>query len=201
MKKYNIKDYEVLLPPYELDFDNWNHKKAQDYLEWFKSNLYERSVYVYNKAVTKSDTVLDTSPEVLRKVWKWFLKIAEIEKVPEKEQKGEFGYLGESFISRTQLSVLTEFIIRDIAMLMSVVFMENHSCLYWDFDTKPKQYIFLNHPVIKGFVDNRAGKPFYPVFEPVHMVHVQASGILENEATVNDLINIYYKWESTIPKI
>ncbi len=202
MKTSKISDYEILLPPYKLDYDSWTCDEAQAYLDWFVSQCRDRAAYVFCRAVPRSGATLKLSPDVLEQVWTWFLRTAEIEAVPQQEQdiqRVKFGHFGESFISKVRLSIRTEYIIRDIAMLMSLVFTANHRCLYWGFDAKPKRYIFYNHPVLKGFLDTRYAKPFAPVFEPVHMVGVQAAKYLDGTGRNDDLINLYQHWEQHIP--
>ena len=65
---------------------------------------------------------------------------------------------------------------------------------------KPKNSFFYNHTVVQGFVEyNKAtNKPFYPVFEPIHMARVQGVGIFDNRAGKEDLYQVYRKWEEKI---
>ncbi len=202
MMYYCLADYEILVPPYKLEFYNWTKKNAEDYLKWFIAHIQERAAYVLQKSTGALLPVGKIPPEFLIDVWTWFLQSAEIEKVPPKEvnkQREQFGYLGESFINKTRLSVRTEYIIRDIAMLISAVFTTNYPILYWDFDGTPKRYIFINQPVLKGFLNTRYGKPFADVFQPVHMVSVQASKFLGGRAQDDDLFHLYQIWEQDIP--
>lgn len=43
--------YEVLPPPYPLDFDHWTAGTAQDYLQWYTAHIPERAAYVYRRAL------------------------------------------------------------------------------------------------------------------------------------------------------
>ena len=45
--------YEVLPPPYPLDFDHWTADTAQDYLQWYTAHVPERAAYVYRRALGK----------------------------------------------------------------------------------------------------------------------------------------------------
>lgn len=65
---------------------------------------------------------------------------------------------------------------------------------YWTYYTKPRRDFFVNHPLLKGFVDRTFGHPFEAVFEPIHMAHVQAAKILSKKSTDADLLNIYKIW-------
>lgn len=200
---YTLKNYEILVPPYPLEFDDWSREKAADYLAWFVLHVPERAAYVYHAATGNSLPDGAIPPECLIDIWSWFLKHAKIEPVPKQEieyQRQKFGYFGEDFISKTRFNVRTEYLIRDIAMLMSAVFTTNYPNLYWDFASKPKKYIFINQPVLKGFVNTRYGKPFADVFQPVHMVHVQAVKFKERKSCITDLFDLFCLWEQDIPQ-
>lgn len=202
MEHYRLKNYDILLPPYPLNFDRWTREQAGDYLKWFVSHIPERASYILQESIGVILPNGAIPSGLLVDVWKWFLQNAEIEYVPLQEvntQRKKFGHLGESFICKTRLSVQTEYIVRDIAMLMSAVFTTNYPTLYWDFDCKPKRYIFINQPVLKGFLNTRYGKPFSDVFQPVHMVSVQAVKYLKGKAQDNDLFSLYQYWEKDIP--
>lgn len=201
-KLFKSNRYEILIPPCNLDYDNWTKKQAEEYLNWFVAHVPERAAYVLKKATGKSLPEGPIPPEVLLHVWKWFLRVATTEPVPEEEQEAQraaFGHFGEDFIDKEQLSLQTEFIIRDIAMLMSAVFTTNYPVLYWGFDSKPKRYLFINQPVLKGFLNLDYEKPFADVFPPEHMVHVQAARILLHSAHPKDLFNLFQWWRKNIP--
>lgn len=62
--------------------------------------------------------------------------------VPEERRREEcekFGRFGDTFLSETRFTILTEFILRDIAMFISLVFTTNHPSLYWDTVQTPKR--------------------------------------------------------------
>ena len=196
--------YEILLPPHKLDYDNWDKLKADSYLIWFQQHAPERARYVLEKAhITNREEPI--APEVLKKVWKWFLNnVCTIEYIPEEEYdriKVIYKKFGEKsgFLERRRLSVFTEYVITDIAMLMSWVWLENAKSLYWGIDYRPKNLAFLNQPAIKGFIDSRSGKPFQLSFVPVNMVHVQAVKAIKNRANDNDLYNLYMQWSKFVP--
>ena len=98
------------------------------------------------------------------------------------------------FRDKRQLTLETEYILRDVGMYLGETFRKNHSHIYWTYYTKPKRNLFVNHPLLKGFVDMTMGVPFHADFEPIHMAHVQASKILSKKSKNEDLINIYTIW-------
>lgn len=42
MNHYLIDSYEVLVPPFSLEYDTWSSIKAEEYLEWYKAHIPER---------------------------------------------------------------------------------------------------------------------------------------------------------------
>lgn len=185
-----------------MEFDEWTREKAQDYLNWFVAHIPERADYVLQKSMGMALPEGAINPESLIDVWAWFLQNARTERVPQKEieaQRKQFSHLGSSFVNERRWTVKTEFMIRDISMLMSAVFTTNYPILYWDFDCKPKRYIFINQLVLKGFLNFRYGKPFADVFQPVHMVTVQASDFFRGSASPEDLFCLFLHRKQDIP--
>ena len=203
MKKCFL-DYEILLPPKKIDYEHWDKAEATAYLEWFASNIPDRSCYLLGKCFQKKKTVLDciASPAVLVDIWRWFLKHAGIEDKPKEtyqKQLEKAHPFGEAFVSQKQFDIKTEFIIRDIVMLVSAMFLSLGPSLNLVIEDKPDRYVFKNHPVIAGFVDTSYNPPFPTVFEPVHMVRIQALKKIKGLEKDTDLLLLYQKWESLIP--
>lgn len=204
--RHDRLDYDFLLPPLKLDHYDWSKKEAEQYFHWFVKCVPIRAEYVMGKALEHAGLQIDDSmdPEtILQFVWAWFLSVATTEKVPTKERirnKLRFGQFGDSFCPKVRLSASTEFIIRDIGMLMGYLYTKNHSCLKWELLTKPKNHIFFNHPVLSGFVDADYSPPFHTKMEPIHMVGVQAVRLLDGRARDTDLRNIYSIWKRMIPE-
>lgn len=198
-----INGYEVLVPPFSLEYDTWSSIKAEEYLEWYKTHIPERIKYLSHKAGVQI-TEERIKPETLTDIWTWFFQNAEIEKVPKRElekQQAAFGQFGDSFFAKTRYSVRSEYILRDIAMYLSAVFKTNHPAIHWGIIRKPKRHVNYNQPVLKGFLDTRHGKPFESTFQPDHMVHIQAVRFCEGTGTPNDLLNLYRIWEQDIPQM
>lgn len=138
---------------------------------------------------------MDRSPESLQLLWKWFRRRAKTEPIPRKERmERRQRSPRELWQNQRQLTAETEYILRDIGMYLGEVFRKNHPGIYWTYYTKPKRDFFVNHPLLKGFVDRSFGAPFDAVFEPIHMAHVQAAKILNGKSADNDLYNLYLWW-------
>ena len=201
-KRHILHGYEILVPPVALDYDHWTRAQAETYMQWYADHVQERAAYVSKIAFGKP-VQGKIAPESLLDLWKWFYKTAEIEKVPEeiiRQEREMYAQFGESFVSKIQFTVRTEYILRDIAMYMSAVFLTNHPTLYWDIVTKPKRDVFYNKPVLRGFLNMRYGKPFKSVFQPDHMIQVQACKCLDSSGTTQDLWNLYALWKQDVPE-
>lgn len=184
--------YDILIPKLEKNIFQLNEQEAAEYFDWYMQMVPERVAYVSQvcaKELHIPVEKMDCSPDSLLLLWKWFRKRAKIERVPKQERKKD-----SFWKDNRQLTLETEYILRDIGMYFGETFRKNHSDIYWTYYTKPKRDFFVNHPLLKGFVDTTFGYPFEACFEPIHMAGVQASKLLRNASTDQDLLNIYKIW-------
>ena len=176
--------YAICIPPLTLHYYEMNNEEAQAYYDWFMGILDQRIEYLSKFVAAKlncEEKIFDLSPESLIPLWKWFLTIAE--KEPATVGQNDF-----------QLSLQTEYIIRDIGMYLGKTFIKNDTYLYWTLRKKPKSDFFYNQPVIDGFYRTLKDTP---VFEPIHMTRVQAVGIMDQTAKEDGLFRVYEKWEKS----
>jgi len=211
--KNDIDDYEWLIPPFEFplgvsDLSNMTKKQAQEYFDWFIPKIPERVEYLRNrcaKDLSISVKELDFSPDSLKPLWVWFLKIAKVEKMPDEllaKRQEHFGHLKVSaiFENDNQLSVVTQFIIRDIGMYLGKVFTDNYNSITWNYLAKPKRDIHVNKPQLFGFVDTNYTPPFELTFEPIHKTNVQAGKLISNTQKETDLYDIVMRFVDYVPK-
>ena len=193
-------NYDILVPKLDKSIFKLSEKEAAAYFEWFMEQVPQRVAYV-SAVCAKELRIpverLDCSPESLQLIWKWFRKRAQTEpaKLTE-EEKNHPSFNNGMFKNDRQLTLETEYIIRDIGMYLAETFRKNHPQIYWTYYTKPKRSFFVNHPLLKGFVDMTTGVPFDAEFEPIHMAGVQASKILSKRSKDSDLFDIYMIWSS-----
>ena len=206
--KFDLRNYEVLLPPYPLDYDNWDEAQAHDYLNWFISKIPERVDYVcwrYHKDNIFSKKLDPNDPESLLRIWRWFLPRAKIEQMPKEVAEAHlaaFSYLGGSWQDTRQLSSCTECVTRDIGMLMGHMFTANYpQQLYWTAEKGVKYYVSRWRPVLNGFINVDFGKPAHMALDVLAVVYTQAAGLLIGKASTNDLMRAYRVWEKDIPAI
>lgn len=193
--------YDILIPPLNKPVHQLSETEAQAFFDWYMEQLDERTAYLRQY----TGLALDYSPESLVPLWKWFLRRAEIENTPAERlnelKKEKAGHpLADTVLkdSARQLSLETEYIIRDIGMYWGQVFVKNHPSIHWGFYTRPKRDMFVNRPLLLGFPNevfpDRAGVPF----EPVHMTHIQACGLFRHHTSKYDLLKIHRIWEEKI---
>lgn len=179
----NSRNYNPLIIPINKPFSKLNEEEAEEYFAWFISHVDERSDYLRKKVSESLNLpieLLDFSMESLIFIWRWFLKVAEINKTPKyllhnirKELKAD-GHTKE-FIKDTvrqhslELNVFSRYVIRDIGMYVGKMFVTNFPALRWDYHTDTNKDSFANMPQIFGFVDAEYSPPFEPQFEPIFL--------------------------------
>ena len=147
------------------------------------------------------------SVDSLIDIWGWFLKNAETEKTPiikineiKRQLKGQPKEIAEAVLKEQseQFSLETEYILRDIAMYFGEVYVKNNSSISWGYHTDVKADSFANMPLLVGFEDREFDPPFKAIFEPLHMLHVQACNIFDNSQSDKDLLNLYKTWQRMV---
>ena len=95
-------EYDLLVPPLGLNYDNLTPKQAKENFNWFISKIPERMEYFKKRCSSDLDIdidELDYSADSFLHVWRWFLNTALIEKTPEKEieeMRIKFAHFGDS---------------------------------------------------------------------------------------------------------
>lgn len=210
--KINQKKYIPLIWPIDKPSKELNKKEAELFFNWFINQIDGRSDYlrqIVSKQMNVPMSSLDYSFDSLTIVWKWFLQIAVISKTPKSilniiENELTKASHPPDFIdlvvseSKSELSVITQYVIRDIGMYVGKVFITNHSTLRWEYHTSKKDSK-TNVPQIFGFVNNDYDPPFELEFDPIHFTEMQASKLLDKSQNEKDLYNICVRWSQWIP--
>ena len=197
--------YDILVSPYGFDFHTLPPAQARKSVEWFMEHLLKRMCYLRARCagdLSIEESCLDYSAESLLLIWKWFLSSARLEKTPgeelEKMKKGS-EIFGESYINKSQFTVATRYMLRDIGMYLGECFVRNYTSLEWSYYTKPKSDIYVNQPVIGGFQMTYQGRQGKLFFAPLHLAEVQAGKIFHQKHTSHDLFNIFDFWCQYVP--
>ena len=201
----SIKDYNFIIPSIKVPFAEMNSKQSKEYFDWFVNMAPQRGKYLFNYCIKKTGEVFNIwDGESLRGIWKWFLNNAETEVTPIEQLRlfaGKRSKLPEGFKdlvienSKERFSLKTELLLMDIGMYVGTMFDVNTKA-YWGYYRKPKSDYYVNQPVLLGFEDRSFDPPFKMVFEPIHMVHVQAANIWDKTSSEDDLLNLYNQWMS-----
>lgn len=196
IKKVN---YEVLVPQLDKGIFQLNETEAEQYFRWFLDKIPERVTYVSHICAMElgiNEERMNCSPDSLLLLWKWFRKRAKTEPVVRTNNGNRFP--DSVWKNERQLTLETEYILRDIGMYLGETFRKNNSAIYWTYYTQPRRDFFVNHPLLKGFTDRTFGAPFEASFEPIHMAHVQAVKIISNKSRDSDLLRIYKIWAEKV---
>lgn len=209
----NQRNYIPLIIPINKPFAKLNKKEAKMYFDWFVSHVDERSEYIRQKVsegLNISIESLDYSADSLVLIWRWFLKIVELNKTPKAVLKNvkknlEANGEGKEYIdyvlhaNSVELSFFSRYVIRDIAMYVGKMFVINFSSLRWDYYTNRKKDAFVNTPQVFGFVYMHNDSPFEMQWEPIRYTEMEASRLFDNTQSEKDLYNMYMRWCKWIP--
>jgi len=210
----NMINYNPLPIPFHKPFEELSKKEANDYFDWFISNVGERSDYLRGKVASGlniSEECLDFSLDSLKPIWMWFLQVAEVSKTPKdvlkKYKKSMIGQ-PKSYVDHMinnhlneELSVFTEYVLRDIGMYIGKLFIDNYPCLKWTIKYTPKSYVYVNVPLIVGFIDDDESypKPFHPDMDPIFVARAPAMKLFEKTQKDDDLYERCMKWAQWVP--
>ena len=193
-------EYDLLVPPYGQDYYSMTPKQVRENFEWFISKIPERIDYLINRCAKDlkiSVNEFDFSPDSLKLIWRWFLKVALTEKVSKNqldEMEKHWGHLGEAshMISYEQLTVATQFIVRDIGMYLGEVFTKEYrGIITWGYFMKPKNEVSAKRPVLLGFYYEKIDPQYSMPFEPIRATEGIAGNLLTKTQKESDLYDLF----------
>lgn len=153
-------EYNIMMPPFEhVDFVDMKKKEAQQYFEWYTSQVQNRIDYL--KKLLEEDgivDILDYSPASLISLWEWYENIIKIvPKDADEYQKeiSEYPKWMESEILTTKVSYETLKYSLDVSMYFAEVVIRNSGGkIKWGYFTSPKKRMSVNEPTLLGFKAN-----------------------------------------------
>ncbi len=193
-----MKDYEIIKPPFSLEFNSMSKEELKGYYKWYLNIIPER-MKILERAVKSTkgyeDWKADYSPDSLIKLGQWFYENVETRKLTEEEIKAVYDNSPEWFreveIEDWELTRKTISLSIDIGMYLANVFIKNHPQVKWYHCIRcSKNNIDYGKPVLKGF-----GKVS---FEPTNMSLVQAYSIVRGKKKGEGLRRIYDIWSKDI---
>lgn len=118
--------YDILIPPLGKSIYQLSEQEAADYFAWYQEKIPERVAYVSKVCTIElriPEERLDCSPESLMLLWKWFRRRAKTEPAVHADaETGKSKSPDELFANKRQLTLETEYIIRDIGMYLGETF-------------------------------------------------------------------------------
>ncbi|MBY0204435.1 hypothetical protein [Paenibacillus cucumis (ex Kampfer et al. 2016)] len=189
--------YEKMIAPFEVvPFELMTKLEARTYLGWFTSEIPKRIEVLrafYHETTGSSPNDLDLSEKSLGILWRWF--IPQITMVPKtaEELEEEISmtpeWLRDEVLKENskKFSEETSSIIIDIGIYFGTVFINLFSSLDWGVVHTPKNYVYVNRPVIKGF-----GKV---EMNPIAIVYNISLRYLRNRSNERQLIDVFNVWK------
>ena len=175
--------YEPLVPPINKPICTFTEDETKCFFDWYMQNIPNRIKYLAQQcrlpAYINSESY-EWKTEHLLTIWKWFYKSVVIQCDP--------------ITGKKKLSVMSEYMLRDIGMYMGEMFVSVFPNLHWGYYTQPKSDFFVNQPTIFGFVDYTFEPPFHFRFEPIHLVGVRGAKILRGKFVKTDLYDFFQYW-------
>lgn len=151
-------EYMGTIPLETEFFDMLTTKQAKEYLEWYKSEVPKRFLYLISYCaqemkIPKSELL--KFPEGCIPLWKWFQTKLTMRPTTQEEQeqmRREFGFLGEWHVLKKIVTEEARSIAYDISMYFGYQLISHYpNDLEWGYVLKPKDIVYLKSPVITGF--------------------------------------------------
>lgn len=213
------RKYLPLIPPVHKAAICFTPDETEEYWNWYMANLDARCEYLRTLVAEDAGISVDQlnyTMESLLPLWAWFLSRAKVvrkklprpyERVTEISRETGGMPVKKTIKYDDSFDIKTQMMIRDIGMYVGKMFVLSFpGKIRWELVKSPRNYIHVNEPLLKGFVQThrladgeKLDSPFYPDFEPIHMVTVQAAGIFEGKTNVEDLYNVCKLWARWIP--
>lgn len=152
--------YEMMVPPFEtVRFDEMNKKQAQEYFDWYMSQIDIRISTLLNAVkIDGGNYDFDYSVDSLIPIWKWYENKIQFRKLDESEYESQILRYPEwmkTYISDKDLSFETLTYCTDVSIYFAeVIIRNNNGKIKWGYFTKPKNRFSVNEPVLLGFKDN-----------------------------------------------
>ena len=190
-----MESYEVIQPPFSLDFKNMKKKERDNYYKWYMdifSGRLDLLIHYVKNSFECDNWKADYSPESLVLLGQWFYDMVEVRDRSKQEIEGIHSHSPEWFnnveVNSWELTNKTFSIAFDIGLYLAKVFLSNNPTLRWDHhNAGRKDHINFGQPVISGFNHGME-------FNPTHIVITIAYGIADQNGNSNELKEVYETW-------
>ncbi len=188
-------DYEIIKLPVKSRLREMSNEESKLFFDWVLSNQYKRIEMLVSYINATSDKYFGAnfSPESLKPLGEWFVKMIKVRSKTEKEIKGDKAQIPEWLhyqIGDEELTEKTYSLMFDIAFYFSQVFLRNHPQITWEIHKGSKTDIDYNQPVLSGF-----GKTH---LNPIRIVNVAVGGMRSGKHSGDRLYELYEVWKKYI---
>jgi len=147
--------YQVIQPPFTLNFTEMTKEELQEYFAWFQSILEERvselSAHVREDSLT-SNWEPDHSPSSVEVLGEWLSRHVSTRPRTQQEQEQLTAGLSHPIaVPDYDLTNESFSLGMDIGIYFGLTLMKNHPSLRWDQDLKNKRFADYGQPIIIGF--------------------------------------------------
>jgi hypothetical protein len=185
--------YQVIAPPFTLQFRDMTNAEAKAYGEWFLGTLTER-IHILSESVKATPGYAswepDFSPDSLRMLGEWFEQIVGTRPRSPQEfseiRRTAPGWFQQVEISDVELTDETFSVAVDIGMYLAEVLLRNVPTIRWRMHRGKRIDVDHAQPVLEGF-----GHDF---FNPVQMMVTLAYGLARRTKTGSRLRELYDIW-------
>jgi len=189
-------EYEMMLPPFEHnDFIIMKKKEAQQYFEWYISQVQHR-INILEKVLEKDGiiNILDYSPNSLIPLWEWYEGKIEIIQKDMNEYEEDIRQSPDwmhSEILTTKISMETLKYGLDLSMYFAETVIRNSKGkIRWGFFTTPAKRMSVNEPTLLGFKSNKDLNP--------RLIVLNCTRRSSREKMNTRLLDIYNTWMTYI---
>jgi hypothetical protein len=187
--------YEILSPPFSLDYKNMSKPELKAYCQWFMAQMLARFAML-ETTVRESpefrDWAMDFSANSLHSLGHWYTsQIETFQRTPEEiaEIKSKLPFQFD--IDNYDLTIRTISLAYDLGMYFGQVMVKSHLTLKWDQVLKDKRDIEYGHPVVAGF-------KYDGTMDPVHLMTVLAYSIANGSKGGDRLYELSVIWSKDI---
>ncbi|MDB5783830.1 hypothetical protein [Caballeronia mineralivorans] len=186
--------YQLISPPYSLDFVALTKQELKKYNEWFVAILPER-LSILQSCVKASagygSWIGDFDPASLIELGNWFAsQVATRDRTQSEVRAIEARLKFPMDVPHEELTDETVSKAIDVGMYFGMVLLKNHPSLCWDFKTESKRFADYGQPVIVGFGA--------AILNPVRIAVTLAYGVAAGTQSGSRLGQVYKFWSEKV---
>ncbi len=197
MRKIMLRDYKIIVLPFDKKINDLTEREAKDFFNWFlnitpkRLNILKETIRKYDKRIAVK---LNYSPNSLLYLGTWFSKNVKARKRTKQEIKREQATLVQFPGVKAEDWTLTEetfSLCFDVGIYFASIFLKRFKTIEWTYITKQKNNIDRNWPLLRGFRVN---------MNPIQLIITSIYGILDGTYDTKHLRKLYSIWINELKK-